>query len=84
MMTAYDDGMRTIIELPEEQLRALDAWRHVRGISRAEAVRRAVANLLEDEAHARASVDAAFGLWSDRGLDGLVEQERLRAEWGER
>ena len=84
VMPFYDDEMRTIIELPEEQLRALDAWRQVRGISRAEAVRRAVANLLEDEAQVRAAVDAAFGLWSDRSLDGLAEQERLRAEWDER
>lgn len=84
MMPLYDDGMRTIIELPEEQLRALDAWRHARGISRAEAVRRAVAILLEDEAETRVSVDAAFGLWRSRGLDGLIEQERLRAEWDER
>ena len=83
-MTLYDDVMRTIIELPEDQLRALDAWRSPRGISRAEAVRRAVAHLLEDEAQTRAAVDAAFGLWSDRQLDGLAEQDRLRAEWDDR
>ena len=84
MMTAHDDAMRTIIELPEEQLRALDAWRQARGISRAEAVRRAVANLLQDEAQVRAAVHAAFGVWSTRALDGLAEQERLRAEWDAR
>ncbi len=84
MMTSYDNVMRTIIELPDEQLRALDSWRLPRGISRAEAVRRAVAHLLQDEAQARAAVDAAFGLWSDRQLDGLAEQERLRAEWDDR
>lgn len=81
MMTSYDDDMRTIIEIPEEQLRALDMWRHTRGISRAEAVRLAVANLLEGAARARTSMEAAFGLWSDRQLDGLAEQERVRAEW---
>ncbi len=84
MMTFDDDVMRTIIDLPEDQLRALDAWRRPLGISRAEAVRRAVANLLEDEDRAREAVDAAFGLWRDRAPDGLAEQERLRAEWDER
>lgn len=83
-MTAYDDGVRTIIELPDEQLRALDAWRYTRGLSRAEAVRRAVANLLEDQTQVQAAVDAAFGIWSHRALDGLAEQERLRAEWDDR
>lgn len=83
-MPSYDNGMRTIVELPEDQLRALDAWREARGISRAEAVRRAVANLLADEVQVRAAVESAFGLWSDRGLDGLDEQRRLRGEWDER
>lgn len=84
MMTPYDDAMRTIIELPKDQLRALDAWRRARGVSRAEAVRRAVAILLEDEARARAAVEAAFGIWRDRAVDGLAEQERIRAEWDDR
>jgi metal-responsive CopG/Arc/MetJ family transcriptional regulator len=82
MMTLHDDVMRTIIDLPEEQLSALDAWRLARGVSRAEAVRRAVARLLDDELARRAAVAAAFGLW--KGRDGLVDQERLRAEWDDR
>ncbi|MCB9666046.1 MAG: ribbon-helix-helix protein, CopG family [Alphaproteobacteria bacterium] len=76
--------MRTIVELPEDQLRALDAWSRARGISRAEAVRRAVAHLLQDATQVRAAADAAFGLWRDREVDGLAEQERLRAEWDDR
>lgn len=76
--------MRTIIDLPEDQLHALDAWRRVHGVSRAEAVRRAVAALLEAEARDGAAAAAAFGLWRDRGVDGLEEQERLRAEWDSR
>jgi metal-responsive CopG/Arc/MetJ family transcriptional regulator len=35
--------MRTIVDLPDEQLAALDAYTKSEGISRAEAVRRAVA-----------------------------------------
>lgn len=38
--------MRTIADLPEEQIRALDAYSKKYGVSRAEAVRRAVANFL--------------------------------------
>lgn len=83
-MPPYDDGMRTIVEIPEDQLRALDAWREARGLSRAEAVRRAVAGLLEDATHTRAAVDAAFGIWRHRGVDGLAEQDRLRGEWDDR
>jgi hypothetical protein len=39
MMTQHDDEARTIVDLPPEQLRALDAWREAHGVSRAEAVR---------------------------------------------
>lgn len=84
MMTLYDDVMRTIIDLPETQLHALDAWRKSRGVSRAEAVRRAVAHLLDDEQERRAAIDAAFGLWKDEVEDGLIVQERLRADWDDR
>lgn len=83
-MTQHDDDMRTIIELPDPQLAALDAWRDARGLSRAEAVRRAVALLLDDARARRAEVDAAFGLWRDLPIDRLHEQRRLRDEWGDR
>jgi hypothetical protein len=79
MMTCYDDAVRTIIDLPEIQLEALDAWCRRDGISRAEAIRRAVAaHLSASTAAARRS---AFGLWRDRRVDGLTYERRLRAEW---
>ncbi len=79
MMTSYDDVMRTIINLPTDQLEALETLCRREGISRAEAIRQAVA------AHLRTTracgPDAAFGLWRGRRADGLSEQRRLRREW---
>jgi hypothetical protein len=74
--------MRTIIELPNEQLDALDALRQREGISRAEAIRRAVAAYvrLEGVKH----TNAAFGLWRGRRVDSLAEERRLRREWDTR
>ncbi len=78
MMTS----MRTIIDLPEAHVEALDALCRGEGISRAEAVRQAVA------AHLRLArqrhPDAAFGLWKRGAVDGLKYQERLRREWDRR
>ena len=37
--------MRTIVDLPDEQIRALDAYSKKHGVSRAEAVRRAIADV---------------------------------------
>lgn len=84
MMTLYDDVMRTIVDLPEDQLAALDAWRAARGVSRAEAVRRAVAKLLDTDGAREEALDAAWGLWKGRAVDGLAAQERLRGEWEDR
>ncbi len=71
--------MRTIIELPQEQLAHLDAHCRRENVSRAEAIRRAINAMLAE----RSKVDAAgaFGLWRDRGADALADQERLRDEW---
>lgn len=71
--------MRTIVELPQEQLVDLDAHCRRQGISRAEAVRRAVAAMLAERAGGGAA--GAFGLWRGRAKNALAEQERLRNEW---
>jgi hypothetical protein len=79
VMTWYDDAMRTIIELPGEQIEALDALCRRDRISRAEAVRRAVALLVRSEGGMASG--AAFGVWRDRREDGLAYQRRIRSEW---
>lgn len=74
--------MRTIIELPADQIEALDALCERDGISRAEAIRRAVAEHVRRE---RApDMDRMFGLWRTRRLDGVRYQQRLRREWDPR
>jgi hypothetical protein len=71
--------MRTIVDIPSGQLESLDDHCRREGISRAEAVRRALAVHLR---HARtASPDPAFALWRGRGMDGLKYERRLRGEW---
>ena len=72
--------MRTIVELPEDQIRALGKLCKAEGISRAEAVRRALGEML-----ARRGVqgrEQAFGAWRQRG-DSLQIVESLRREWEE-
>lgn len=71
--------MRTIIDIPDTQLEQLTNFAAQEKISRAELIRRAVADYLQH--HALAAKDDAFGLWKQRGEDGLAYQERLREEW---
>jgi hypothetical protein len=81
--------MRTLIDLPEKQMKELAEICSVRGFSRAEAVRQAVAVFIEQN---RTSREAAFGLWKGQTVflpgdsqplpeDGLAYQEKIRSEW---
>ena len=79
--------MRTIIDLDEAQVSRLDVWAKAEKVSRAEAVRRAVNQLLENTS---APQGTGFGLWAqNNGLgssvpperDGLVLQRAMRDEW---
>jgi metal-responsive CopG/Arc/MetJ family transcriptional regulator len=71
--------MRTVIDLPDEQIEPLKAAAESLKVSRAELIRRAVTEYLRRfEAPAE---DAAFGIWQQCGEDGLAYQERMRSEW---
>ncbi|MDQ7001050.1 MAG: ribbon-helix-helix protein, CopG family [Mariprofundus sp.] len=70
--------MRTIVDIPEQNIQALDAICSREHISRAEAVRMAVADYLKRHG---SRPDTAFGLWQGRGKDGLCYQDDLREEW---
>jgi metal-responsive CopG/Arc/MetJ family transcriptional regulator len=72
--------MRTIVEIPEDQIRAVDELCRRQRISRAEFVRRSVAATLRAE---QPSLDAtgAFGLWRKRREDALAYEDRVRSEW---
>jgi metal-responsive CopG/Arc/MetJ family transcriptional regulator len=74
--------MRTIVDLPEEQLGALARLCEEQKISRAEAVRRAVGHLIKE--NAKKSKDVGFGIWRHKRLDGRKFVEKLRSEWRDR
>lgn len=71
--------MRTIIEVPQHQLDALDVICRTEDISRAEAIRRAITRMIGETRHALGT--PAFGVWRDRPVDGLGYERRLRDEW---
>jgi hypothetical protein len=76
--------MRTVIDLPEDQIEALDSYRKKERSSRAEAVRRAVAAFLPVKRQARFDFGGhpAFGSSkSFRKEDSVELVRRLRQEW---
>lgn len=74
--------MRTLVDLPEKQIKALNQLSKQRKVSRAQLVREAVASYIDANSKASrdAAIDAVFGMWQDRNIDGLEYQKKMRAE----
>jgi metal-responsive CopG/Arc/MetJ family transcriptional regulator len=77
--------MRTIIEIEDSEAAKLDAWAKSHNVSRTEAVRRAVRQMLDQAALPQGT---GFGLWAQATplsahRDGLLLQKELREEWPE-
>ncbi len=71
--------MRTIIDLPQEQIEALDRLRGS-ARSRAALIREAVAIYLVQQPTTFDSLPA-FGIWRNRRVDSLAYESTLRDEW---
>jgi metal-responsive CopG/Arc/MetJ family transcriptional regulator len=71
--------MRTLVDLGDAQIRALDDLSKKEKTSRAALIRQAIDDYLARR-RPRQERDA-FGLWGDRKTDGLVYQQKVRGEW---
>jgi hypothetical protein len=79
--------MRTIVDLPKEQIEALDSYAKKKGISRAAAVREAVATYLPAKKKRDLNYwlnHPAFGSWKGPKVDSAEYVRKLRAEWDHR
>jgi hypothetical protein len=71
--------MRTLVDIPESELEALNALSKSEGISRAESIRRAISAYVE--LNRPPAKHAGLGLWKDYDIDGDEYQQKIRAEW---
>jgi predicted transcriptional regulator len=69
--------MRTLVDIPDDQVRALAEIARRHKVSRAALIRAAIAELIVAR---RVGAKDAFGLWRG-GEDGLAYQDRVRGEW---
>jgi metal-responsive CopG/Arc/MetJ family transcriptional regulator len=69
---------RTIVDIPEPQMRDVDRLCQALGISRAEAVRRALADFVRQNDSATTD---GFGLWKDMPADRVELVTLLRQRW---
>jgi metal-responsive CopG/Arc/MetJ family transcriptional regulator len=71
--------MRTLVDLGDTQIQALDELSKKEKRSRAGLIRQAIDDYLAKR-HSKEESDA-FGLWGNRKMDGLAYQEKARREW---
>ncbi len=71
--------MRTLIDLPDDQVSSLAEISARSNQSRAALIREAIAEYLAN--HRQRPPEDAFGLWGKNGADGLKYQKKARAEW---
>ena len=71
--------MRTLVDIPDKQLKELTRLSKARKTSRAALIRDAVAAYLNRPLFSEK--DPAFGAWGDKTVDGLEYQRKIRSEW---
>lgn len=70
--------MRTLVDIPDKQIKDLMTICEAEKMSRAEVIRQAISYYLEKK---KPEAVDAFGLWKHRKVDGLEYQEQVRSEW---
>ncbi len=75
----YGHIMRTLVDIGDTDITALDGLARKRDQARAVLIREAISDYLAR--HHQSGQADAFGLWSSGTKDGLVFQEAMRSEW---
>jgi hypothetical protein len=70
--------MRTLVDLPEADLKQLNELSRARKTSRTQLIRLAVTGFLAEN---KPGLEDSFGLWKGKREDGVAYQDRLRSEW---
>lgn len=71
--------MRTLVDIGDPEVKALDRLAQREKVSRAALIRKAIDDFLVR--NSSTSEAEAFGLWGNRTVDGLAYQEDVRSEW---
>lgn len=73
--------MRTIIDLPQEQIDSLKEMSAETNASRAQLIRYAVHEYVQS--YQASQSDSAFGIFKEQPIDSIEYQQNMRGEWEE-
>jgi len=71
-----------LLRLSDKQMDELDFIVNAESRTRTEIIREAIESYVSNKKRAAKKQNKnAFGLWKDKGIDGLDYQQRMREEW---
>ena len=70
---------KILIDLPQDDVSALDDIAQKKKVSRAEIIRRAIEIAIQTES--ASGFKQAFGAWNHKKLQGVSFQRKMRKEW---
>lgn len=73
--------MRTIVDIPDVQIKFLDNISKKKKLSRAEIIRQALSSYIAGYRDSQKGYKLAFGIWKDKDVDSVSYQKKLRNEW---
>lgn len=73
--------MRTIIDIPDLQIKVLDEISNIKHVSRASIIREALNRYIIEINKNKRDFESAFGIWENENYSGVRYQRILREEW---
>ena len=73
--------MRTIVDIPDNQVKVLRQLSEQKKISRAEIIRQAITDHIANNTKIANNHEKAFGIWKNTKTDAIAYQRKLRDEW---
>jgi metal-responsive CopG/Arc/MetJ family transcriptional regulator len=81
LLNYYEHSMRTIVDIPDTQIKILDQLSKNKRLSRAHIIRKALDLYITNYTKSKKAYESAFGIWKSKKLDALTYQCKLRDEW---
>ena len=73
--------MRTIVDIPDNQVKVLKQLSEQKKISRAKIIRQAITDHIANNTKIASNHKKAFGIWKNTKIDSIAYQRKLRDEW---
>ena len=73
--------MRTIIDIPDTQIKILDKLTSQKSVSRAQIIRDAINFYIANQNKNKKAFEESFGVWKNKKINSIKYVQEIRNEW---